>query len=66
MKDQQHASIQFTGYPISIEEVKSYHARQTLNFLLMRPTAAGTETPESKNVIDDPGNWSEDWFNNYE
>lgn len=63
MKAQYH-TIQFSGYPLRVVEMKPAHSKAEL-FIV--PPAQNFQTSLQKNEItNNPNNWDERWFTNYE
>lgn len=64
MKAQSEATIQFSGYPLSIVDTKQKIKKAEL--IVVKPLPH-LQTPLPKNSItNDPANWDVDWFNSYE
>lgn len=64
MKTQHEATIQFSGYPLSIVETKEKTRKTELTVVKPSP---GRQNPSQKNFIaNDPKYWDVDWFNSYE
>lgn len=62
MKTQQEATIQFSGYPLSIVETQT---SKKVELTVVKPSAE--QINDAKNSIaNDPKNWDIDWFNSYE
>lgn len=62
MKTQQEATIQFSGYPLSIVETQT---SEKTELTVVKPSAE--QINDTKNSIaNDPKNWDIDWFNSYE
>ena len=62
MKTQQEATIQFSGYPLSIVETQT-SKKVELNIIKPSPE----QIPDAKiSIANDPKNWDIDWFNSYE
>ena len=63
MKTQHEATIQFSGYPLSIVETN----KNTREIELKVVKHLSFQVANQKNsVADDPKNWDVDWFNSYE
>ena len=63
MKAQSEATIQFSGYPLSIVVKKPAFKSE----LTVVRSTHNHRTVEDKNVIaNDPKYWDVDWFNGYE
>lgn len=63
MKAQSEATIQFSGYPLSIVEKKSTLKPE----LVIVKSINNQQTSLNNNAItNDPKNWDVDWFNGYE
>jgi hypothetical protein len=63
MKTQHEATIQFSGYPLSIVETKQQKKKVELS--VVKPSQE--QVPNQKNsIVNDPKNWDVDWFNSYE
>jgi len=64
MKTQHEATIQFSGYPLSIVETQPKIKKVELTVVKTLPDF---QTSSAKNSIaNDPKNWDVDWFNSYE
>lgn len=64
MKTQNEATIQFSGYPLSI--AKTPQKIKTIELTVIK-SSPGLQLPSSENSIaNDPKNWDVDWFNSYE
>jgi len=64
MKTQHEATIQFSGYPLTIVETK----QKIKNFGLtaIKPQRDLQISPPKNSIANDPKNWDIDWFNSYE
>jgi hypothetical protein len=63
MKAQSEATIQFSGYPLSIVETKQDAKKAELTIVKSLITETSIhQTP----IADDPKNWDVEWFNGYE
>lgn len=63
MKTQHEATIQFSGYPLSVVENK-----QKINKVeqtIVRPLLLQVSN-QKNSIANDPKNWDVDWFNSYE
>lgn len=63
MKTQHEATIQFSGYPLSVVETK-----QKINKVeqtIVRPLLLKVSN-QKNSITNDPKNWDLDWFNSYE
>jgi hypothetical protein len=68
MKDLSQAAIQFSGYPLSIADLKpkSRQAKLTaIKSMVNHPRTSFQIFPESR-ITNDPKNWDVNWFNGYE
>jgi hypothetical protein len=65
MKDQSGAAIQFSGYPLSIAELKQKPWQSTLIAIKTVSNHYTTSIQQSK-ISNDPKNWDVNWFNGYE
>lgn len=66
MKNSSTAMMQFSGYPLTIVEIKKAKAG-TLVPVKKQPSPNTTTTAIQNNKIsNDPQNWDEGWFNGYE
>jgi len=65
MKDQSQAAIQYSGYPLSVADLHKKPKKES--GMTVVKIANDQTTSVQKNVItNDPKNWDENWFNNYE
>lgn len=64
MKTQHEATIQFSGYPLSIVEADKKVKRNEL--ALVRPIHYLQIASPKSSIANDPRNWDIDWFNSYE
>jgi hypothetical protein len=62
MKTQQEATIQFSGYPLSIVETQT---SKKVELTVVKPSAEQINDTKSS-IANDPKNWDIDWFNSYE
>ncbi len=64
MKAQSEATIQFSGYPLSIveKELKSLQLPE-VTIIKLQPEK---QSSLKKKITDDPKNWDENWFGSYE
>lgn len=62
MKAQSEATIQFSGYPLSIVETKKKKAE----LILVKPLPHLPSSLPKNSIVNDPKNWDVDWFNSYE
>lgn len=64
MKTQHEATIQFSGYPLSIVETQ----QKIKNFELtaIKPQRDLQISSPKNSMANDPKNWDIDWFNSYE
>jgi hypothetical protein len=63
MKTQQEATIQFSGYPLSIVETKQ--KTKQVELTAVKPFTPLVLSPKNSSA-NDPKNWDIDWFNSYE
>jgi len=63
MKAQSEATIQFSGYPLSIVEKKP---RLKSELTVVRSTNNHQTGVNTNAIANDPKNWDVDWFNGYE
>lgn len=63
MKAQSEATIQFSGYPLSIVEKKP---RLKSELTVIRSANNQQTSVNSNAIANDPKNWDVDWFNGYE
>jgi hypothetical protein len=64
MKTQHEATIQFSGYPLSIVEIQP-----TINKVELTVIKSSRDlqiSPPKNSIVNDPMNWDVDWFNSYE
>jgi hypothetical protein len=64
MKTQQEATIQFSGYPLSIVETKQKIKQFELT--VVKPSTDLQTSGKKNSIANDPENWDIDWFNSYE
>ena len=65
MKAQSEATIQFSGYPLSVIETKEKIMKAAL--IVVKPSNSKQSIPLQKDFItNDPENWDSEWFGNYE
>lgn len=63
MKQQSEATIQFSGYPLSVVETQKKIKKAEL--IVVKPST--NQTSNQKNPItNNSENWDLDWFTNYE
>ena len=64
MKTKHEPTIQFSGYPLKVAEIKQPIKKIEV---LVSCSLPNLQIPFSKNSpSNDPGNWDVDWFNSYE
>lgn len=63
MKTQHEATIQFSGYPLTIVETKQKIKAVELTIVKSSPNEI---SPRKNSIVNDPKNWDIDWFNSYE
>jgi len=63
MKAQSEATIQFSGYPLSIVEKKTIFKAE---LTVIRSTNNLQSSVNYNAITDDPKNWDVDWFSGYE
>ena len=63
MKAQSEATIQFSGYPLSIVEKKPAF---TSGLTVVRSTNNQQTIVKGNAITNDPKYWDVDWFNGYE
>lgn len=63
MKTQQEATIQFSGYPLSI--VENTQPSKTIELTVIKPSSEQINVAKNS-IANDPKNWDIDWFNSYE
>ena len=64
MKTQQEATIQFSGYPLSVVETKQKLKNPELTLVKSSTDLQASSLKNS--IVNDPKNWDIDWFNSYE
>lgn len=64
MKAQSEATIQFSGYPLSIVDTKLKVKKAEL--IVVKPSESFQTSFPKNAVTNDPQNWDVDWFNSYE
>ena len=64
MKTQHEATIQFSGYPLSIAETRPKIKKVELT--VVKPSTDLQVPPQKDSIANDPKNWDIDWFNSYE
>ena len=64
MKTQHEATIQFSGYPLSIVENKAKIKKAELT--IVEPASDLQISSPKNHIVNDPKNWDVDWFNSYE
>jgi hypothetical protein len=65
MKAQPEATIQFSGYPLSIVEKKPKLVKSELT-VIKSVFSLPTTSIQENSITNDPRNWDVDWFNGYE
>lgn len=63
MKTQNEATIQFSGYPLSIVETAQKTNKVELTVVKPLPSQISNQ---KNSIANDPKNWDIDWFNSYE
>lgn len=63
MKTQPEATIQFSGYPLSIVEPEQENKKPEL-IVVKSPNSKTSLQKDS--IANDPKNWDVDWFTSYE
>ena len=64
MKTQHEATMQFSGYPLSIAEANPKTKKVELT--VVKPSANAQNLSQKNSITDDPKNWDVEWFNSYE
>jgi hypothetical protein len=64
MKTQQEATIQFSGYPLSI--VETQQENKMIEFSVIKSAPDFPFSFQKNSIANDPKNWDVDWFNSYE
>lgn len=65
MKDHSGAAIpiQYSGYPLSVADLKPLH---TSKLSIVKTVNQETTFVQENEITNDPDNWDQNWFNNYE
>ena len=63
MKTSNPSGFQYSGYPLQIADEKAKANLQVVKS--SKPQELSPSSPTTKR-IDDPSNWDESWFGNYE
>lgn len=63
MKTQHEATIQFSGYPLSIVETQKKF--KNVELAVIKPLH-NSQSASTDSITNDPKNWDIDWFNSYE
>ena len=66
MKDQTGAAIQYSGYPLTIVELKQKPRQYKLTIVKLEINHRQTTSIQDSKITNDPRNWDETWFNGYE
>jgi hypothetical protein len=65
MKNQSGALLYFSGYPLRIANAKQQKLKETnSNLTVIQPESQ--KITRKNNIADNPKNWDEGWFCNYE
>lgn len=62
MKAQSEATIQFSGYPLSIVPQK----KEKADLIVVKPSETLSTSLPKNSVANDSQNWDADWFSSYE
>ena len=65
MKDRSQLAIQYSGYPLSVAEIKQKPSLKP-GMSVVKPLDDHTTSVQKNRITNDPVNWDENWFSNYE
>ena len=65
MKTQHEATIQFSGYPLSII-VETKPKNRKVELTVVKSLSEPSTSSQKNSITNDPKNWDIDWFNSYE
>ena len=64
MKDRSQLAIQYSGYPLSVAELKQKPSKPGMT--VVKSVDDQTTSVQKNRITNDPVNWDVNWFNNYE
>lgn len=66
MKDQSGAAIQYSGYPLTIVQLKIKPSQTKLTLIKPEVNHRQTISIQENKITNDPKSWDDNWFNGYE
>jgi hypothetical protein len=66
MKDQSGAAIQYSGYPLTIVQLKEKSRAPKLTLIRPEVNHRQTISIQENKITNDPKSWDDNWFNGYE
>ena len=66
MKDQSGAAIQYSGYPLTIVQLKVKPRQTKLTLIKPEVNHRQTTSIQENKITNDPKSWDDNWFNGYE
>ncbi len=66
MKDQSEAAIQYSGYPLTIVQLKAKQIQPKLTLIKPEINHRQTTVIQENKITNDPKSWDDGWFNGYE
>jgi len=66
MKDQSGAAIQYSGYPLTIVQLKIKPSQTKLTLIKPEVNHRQTTSIQENKITNYPKSWDDNWFNGYE
>ena len=66
MKDQSGTAIQYSGYPLTVVQLKEKIRQPKLTLIRPEINHRQTISIQENKITNDPKSWDDNWFNGYE